>query len=222
MFELRTSTLLSIVVAVLALHALALWAVLRIPAARAVVVEVAPIFATWLPAAAPPAAPVTPPKPVVEKKPVPSVKKVVKKETPPPKTEPVPTETPALVAPENIAPESAEPTDEPATPDTATPADAANDAGRPMTVTDVRYLTPPRPVYPPRSLRLGEEGEVLIRVFINERGRADQTEIARSSGSERLDNAAITAVLNARFVPYEINGKPVPVWANVPIKFRSQ
>jgi protein TonB len=43
--------------------------------------------------------------------------------------------------------------------------------------------------------------------------------VSRSSGSSRLDNAALTAVRAARFKPYTENGVPLVVWTTVPIQF---
>ena len=44
----------------------------------------------------------------------------------------------------------------------------------------------------------------------------------RSSGFARLDEAAIAAVLKARFRPYSDNGQPLAGWALVPLSFDLQ
>ena len=90
---------------------------------------------------------------------------------------------------------------------------------RTIPATAVQYLDPPAPLYPAASRRLGESGRVLVRVEIDTHGRARQVQLMRSSGSLRLDDAALTAVRGARFKPYTENGEPLVVWTTVPIVF---
>ncbi|NEX59826.1 energy transducer TonB [Noviherbaspirillum galbum] len=92
---------------------------------------------------------------------------------------------------------------------------------QPKTVSSgIEYIQPPRPEYPNGARRLGEEGKVMLRVLVNERGVAERIEIQKSSGSPRLDEAARQAVLRAVFKPYAEDGKPVPMYALVPIAFQ--
>jgi len=100
------------------------------------------------------------------------------------------------------------------TPPPATPAPAA-----PRVVTDVAYVEPPQPRYPPESKRSGEEGLVVLRVLINELGRAARVEIEHSSGHTRLDEAARAAVQRALFRPYVENGVARMALATIPIEF---
>ncbi|WP_335340169.1 energy transducer TonB [Collimonas arenae] len=74
--------------------------------------------------------------------------------------------------------------------------------------------------YPAVSKRMGEEGKSVIRVLINDKGRAERVEIQKSSGSSRLDEAAKQAVMRALFKPYTEDGKAMPVFAIVPINFQ--
>jgi periplasmic protein TonB len=101
--------------------------------------------------------------------------------------------------------------------ETTAPAPPAS--GAPRVVTDVAYLEPPAPKYPPESKRSGEEGLVVLRVLINELGRAARVEIERSSGYARLDAAARAAVERALFKPYIENGVPRTALAMVPVEF---
>ena len=56
--------------------------------------------------------------------------------------------------------------------------------------------------YPRKSRRRGEEGTVLVRFVIRKDGRFDDVVIARSSGIERLDEAALKTLRNLdRFQP---------------------
>ncbi len=89
----------------------------------------------------------------------------------------------------------------------------------PRVVSEVAYVRPPAPQYPSESRRLGEEGMVLLRVIIDEAGRADRIEIERSSGHSRLDDAARAAVKSALFRPYVENGVARAVLATIPIEF---
>lgn len=81
------------------------------------------------------------------------------------------------------------------------------------------YLQNPKPAYPPLSKRLGEEGKVVVRVFIAADGTAQKAEIKQSSGFERLDQAALTTVLRWRYVPGKRAGVAEGMWFNVPISF---
>jgi protein TonB len=101
--------------------------------------------------------------------------------------------------------------------DQAPPAPPANTA--PREVTDIAYIQPPAPKYPPESKRTGEEGLVILRVLINELGRAAQIEVERSSGYARLDAAARAAVERALFKPYIENGVPRMALAKIPVEF---
>ncbi|PZO11210.1 MAG: energy transducer TonB, partial [Burkholderiales bacterium] len=81
------------------------------------------------------------------------------------------------------------------------------------------YLNNPRPPYPPLSKRLGEQGKVVVRVFIDVDGTASRAEVRQSSGFERLDQTALQTVLRWRYVPGKRAGVPEAMWFNVPISF---
>jgi protein TonB len=89
----------------------------------------------------------------------------------------------------------------------------------PLVISDVAYVEAPQPRYPPESRRSGEEGLVVLRVLINELGRAARIEVERSSGHSRLDDAARLAVQRALFRPYVENGVPRMALATIPIEF---
>jgi protein TonB len=81
------------------------------------------------------------------------------------------------------------------------------------------YLDNPPPVYPPLSRRVGEQGKVMLRVLVNARGTADKVELRTSSGSNRLDDAALDTVKHWRFVPARQGDQPVAAWVLIPITF---
>ena len=81
------------------------------------------------------------------------------------------------------------------------------------------YLQNPKPAYPPLSKRLGEQGKVIVRVRIGADGAAQKAEIGKSSGFERLDQAALNTALKWRYVPGKRGGIAEDMWFNVPINF---
>lgn len=90
---------------------------------------------------------------------------------------------------------------------------------RTVAITDVQYQRAPAPVYPRRSQRLGETGEVWLKVLISAEGRAAQVLVVRSSGFDALDHAAVEAMKAAVFKPYAENGVTQAVWVQTPIAF---
>jgi protein TonB len=84
---------------------------------------------------------------------------------------------------------------------------------------DADYLNNPKPPYPSLSRRLGEQGSVHLRVFVNADGSVARLELKRSSGFARLDQSALHAVQSWRFVPARQGSQPVAAWVVVPIQF---
>lgn len=84
---------------------------------------------------------------------------------------------------------------------------------------DAGYLQNPAPIYPSISRRLGEEGRVMLRVFVETNGLPSQVEIKNGSGSSRLDQAAREAVLRWKFIPARQGSDAVAAWVLVPIMF---
>lgn len=85
---------------------------------------------------------------------------------------------------------------------------------------DAAYLQNPRPVYPPLSRRLGEQGKVLLRVRVGRQGQAVAVDLEKSSNFERLDEAARQVVARWRFVPARRGEETVEATVIVPIVFR--
>ncbi len=85
---------------------------------------------------------------------------------------------------------------------------------------DADYLKNPAPPYPLQSRRLGEEGKVILRVFVTSAGSAQQVEVKTSSGSNRLDESARKTVHQWKFVPAKRGGVAVESWVLVPIIFK--
>lgn len=160
----------------------------------------------------------------------PTPQPVTPKAQPKPQVQPTPLVT-AQPQPSPVvttaAPSQAAPTVSPSPP---TPAAAPAAAGNPRPATsntaavvlpssDADYLNNPPPAYPRMSRRMGEQGTVVLRVFINTEGRAEQAEIRTSSGYSRLDEAALETVRRWRYVPGKRAGVAEAMWFNVPIRF---
>lgn len=81
------------------------------------------------------------------------------------------------------------------------------------------YLDNPAPDYPPASRELGEQGRVLVRAMVTVEGRVGQVALRKSSGFNRLDQAALDSVRHWRFVPARRGSQPVSAWVVVPVAF---
>lgn len=96
----------------------------------------------------------------------------------------------------------------------------AQDPDRPRTIGRVDYLgRRPNPVYPRLSQRRGEQGRVVLRVLISPEGRVAHVKVQKSSGHERLDDAAVLAMQSARFRPYTENGVAYKALVDIPFDF---
>ena len=83
-----------------------------------------------------------------------------------------------------------------------------------------RFRIPPTPaVYPPRSIELGQQGEVMVRVRLEPDGSAAEIMVWRSSSFPLLDRAALSAVRGWHFLPALRDGRPVAAWVEIPVRF---
>ena len=201
-------------ISALALHAVVIAAILSHPSTRAAVVTAMPIMVSLI-TYAPVTEPKTPPTPLpvrprvepTRSKPIEPLPLVATSSVAPAQfVAPVPTvrDLPAIDAP----PPQAEP--------------VALAAGAPAVVLprfDAAYLHNPPPVYTPLARRMGEQGRVFLRVLVAADGVAQQVELKTSSGSPRLDHAALDTVKRWRFVPARQDDQPVSAWVLVPISF---
>lgn len=207
---------------VVLLHVAALWALqsglLRRAAELVVPVELLSVLVT--PPAAP--APPEPPAQAAEPPPQPALRKTPPAPAPAPRPVAAPDPAPAPAA----ATASTEP--QPPAPALTTPMTATAPAAAPaaapaprieMPISDADYLLNPPPAYPRMSFKLGEEGTTVVRVLIGPDGRAQDAQIARSSGFTRLDQAAEATARSWRYVPGKRGGVPEAMWVNVPIKW---
>jgi protein TonB len=110
------------------------------------------------------------------------------------------------------------------TPAVAAAAPSAAPAPAPVTPPDAfaGSLDNPAPRYPVESRRRREEGTVRLRVVVTADGRVKEIGVARSSGFDRLDDAALDAVRKWRFQPGMQAGTPVEALGFVSIPFKLQ
>ncbi|ANE55532.1 energy transducer TonB [Methylomonas sp. DH-1] len=81
------------------------------------------------------------------------------------------------------------------------------------------YLNNPKPEYPLVARQRHWQGTVLLRVYVGADGKAQQVNIQRSSGHDVLDESALDAVREWRFVPAKRGDFAEASWATVPIVF---
>ncbi len=190
---------------VVAFHVIVIWAMQTGLLRRAVEVIVPAQILTEF---------ITPPAPKTEVPPAPPtpVKPVVKRVQPTPAPMPVaiPDPTPAPNAPTGVTtPQPPAPPIQAPVAVNAPPAAPAAPPAPPkveLPSTDASYASNCATVYPSLSKRLGEQGRVTVRVTISADGSPKNPSIARSSGFDRLDRAALEAVSRCRYVPGRVAG----------------
>jgi protein TonB len=77
----------------------------------------------------------------------------------------------------------------------------------------------PKPAYPSIAIRRQWEGKVSLKVFVRADGRVGEVLVAATSGHDVLDEAAVEAVRQWRFVPAKRSGQPVDSWVTFPINW---
>ncbi|MFC0686244.1 energy transducer TonB [Novosphingobium clariflavum] len=153
-----------------------------------------------VPVVPPPASPIVAPPPPI----------VLADNPPPVATSPVPVPAPAVSA---VA--SAPVTSTNAAPAAPAPAPRVENAGD--LSSKMISATPPR--YPLDSRRKREQGTVVLAVMLGLDGTVSDISISKSSGFERLDHAALSAVRRWRWSPTRRDGAPVMVRGLVEIPF---
>ena len=74
-----------------------------------------------------------------------------------------------------------------------------------------KELRRPSVQYPPASQDDGDEGTVTLLLAVQTDGSISDIRIARSSGYQRLDAAAVRSLRQAKFQPATCHGKPIAV-----------
>ena len=213
------STKIASAALIVVVHAAALGALWQLESVRSAVTSAVPIVVSLVEPARPKVEPkVEPPKPLPRKR------EVQRPQPAAPTPAPIITAAPEAPAVQSVAaPPSAPVEPAPVAAPTPAVAVAAAPVAAPTPVTPPRfnadYLNNPAPAYPPISRRMGEEGKVVLRVHVNERGLPDDVQLKASSGSQRLDSTALQTVKQWKFVPARRGETPVDAWVLVPISF---
>ncbi len=82
------------------------------------------------------------------------------------------------------------------------------------------YRETPAPEYPIMAERRGYQGTVILDVLVNKDGKAESVQLAKSSGYDILDRAAIKGVREWLFHPAKKGDELVDAWVKIPIKFQ--
>jgi protein TonB len=148
-----------------------------------------------------------------------TVEAVLLSEAPPPAPPPqipqpkTPTPTPPTPVPATTTPVITTPV---APPPSAAPATPAVRVG--ATIQPGAHCA--KPDYPSASRRLEEEGTVTLKFLIGADGRVLQADIEKTSGFNRLDEAARNALSKCQFRPGTVDGKPEQSWASIKYTWR--
>ncbi len=95
----------------------------------------------------------------------------------------------------------------------------------------VAYDEPPRPIggyaainknidYPDIAREAGIEGEVLIRFFVDKKGRVRETVVLDGLPHTGLNEAACEALRKTRFLPAKQRERSVGVWVAITVNFQ--
>lgn len=102
----------------------------------------------------------------------------------------------------------------------APPAPPAPKAEPVRTAAVVNSANCEKPEYPSASKRLEEEGTVSLRFLVGSDGKVIQSEVEKSSGYKRLDEAARAGLSRCQFKPATVDGKPEQAWASMKYTWR--
>ena len=99
----------------------------------------------------------------------------------------------------------------------------ADEKGPLPTSADSPVRTPPllistscrKPEYPLGSLNASEAGAVLLKFLVDDKGNVTESVVERSSGYQRLDEAARAALRMCKFKPATLDGNPTIAWAPI-------
>jgi protein TonB len=73
--------------------------------------------------------------------------------------------------------------------------------------------------YPELAKEAGIEGRVVIAAFINKKGVPKKVYLVKGV-FESLDQTALNAVKQSRWIPAKQQGKRIGVWVNIPVSFK--
>ena len=108
---------------------------------------------------------------------------------------------------DRLPPIAAAPT--PPAPPVVVPAPNPSPQPRQIPPSAVRYIKQPDLHFPQLSRRAREGGTVVLRITVDAQGKLVAATVHKSSGFERIDQAALADIRSARFAPYTEDGKAI-------------
>jgi periplasmic protein TonB len=172
----------------------------------------------------PPPQPAPPPPVVVAPQPTPPIQvpavEVALPEVPSSPTQAITaaaSDAPTNVPTDMASPASSSPLTSLPAPSTAAPTPGKVPARTPARVSAAQCE---KPAYPNASRRMEEEGTVSLRFLVGVDGLVIQSEIEKSSGFKRLDDAARAGLSKCRFQPATVDGVPEQAWASMKYTWR--
>lgn len=75
------------------------------------------------------------------------------------------------------------------------------------------------PEYPPDAMERGEEGYVLVEVYVNDRGRVEDAWIRKARGAKSFEDSVLEAVRQFEFRPIRDRGEPASFWISFLVRF---
>lgn len=188
---------------VVAAHLVGGWALLQLDVVREAVAQVVPVLMVDM---------VAPPEPA----PPPQVapKRLAAAPAPVIAAAPAPTAAPATFVappPEPVPPQPVIAAAAPPAPPAAVPAPPAPPSILQVPPSSVRYVKQPDLNFPALARRAGESGTVVLRIIVDVNGRLREATVERSSGFDRIDQAALRDIRSARFAPRMEDGRPVEI-----------
>ncbi|MDR7333344.1 energy transducer TonB [Roseateles asaccharophilus] len=199
---------------VVALHLVGGWGLLQVQAVRDAVREVAPVLmVNMIAPPEPPKAAPPPPPPAQPKRMAPAPAPIIA-------AAPSPTPAPAAFVtppPDPVPPAPVEVAAAPPAPVPAPPAPVSLPKQVPPSA--VRYVKLPDLNFPALAKRAREQGTVVLRITVDVNGRLKHATVHRSSGFERIDQAALRDIQSARFAPQTEDGKAVEWQTLAPLAY---
>ncbi|NHZ48122.1 energy transducer TonB, partial [Nitratidesulfovibrio liaohensis] len=75
------------------------------------------------------------------------------------------------------------------------------------------------PEYPDPARRTGTQGRVVLRLLVDENGHARHVSVLEATPDGIFDQCALDAVTRWSFTPGRRDGKAVPTWVHLPLRF---
>ncbi|MHC1700761.1 MAG: energy transducer TonB [Humidesulfovibrio sp.] len=77
----------------------------------------------------------------------------------------------------------------------------------------------PKPRYPMSARRMGQSGQVLLRLFVDQEGAVREVNVVRAEPAGVFDEAAVEAARKWQFSPAMSRGATVGMWMTLPVRF---